>query len=286
MSTETATPLSYAELVASGEDEERRFVRVERGADRATVTLDDPEKVNVLSAPMMVQLREEIEALAADDAIRSIVITGAGRGFSTGGDLRMMDNAVRRFEVPEDEDGATAPWRWIRYQFGAMVRMIARTDKLFVAAVNGPAAGVGLAFALTCDVAVASERAVLVPAFGRLGLVPEVGTSWALTRRLGYQRALQFYVAGKHIEAEEALELGLVHELVPDDDLAAAADRWCDHAAALPAHALAIAKPLLRAAADQTWEGSLTTEEFAEPMCFTTGDFARNVKAALGADRD
>jgi 2-(1,2-epoxy-1,2-dihydrophenyl)acetyl-CoA isomerase len=286
MSTETATPLSYAELVASGQDEERRFVRVERGADRATVTLDDPGKLNVLSAPMMVQLREQIEALAADDAIRSIVITGAGRGFSTGGDLRMMDNAVRRFEAPEDEDGATAPWRWIRYQFGAMVRTIARTDKLFVAAVNGPAAGVGLAFALTCDVAVASERAVLVPAFGRLGLVPEVGTSWALTRRLGYQRALQFYVAGKHIEAEEALELGLVHELVPHEELPAAADRWCEHAGSLPAHALALAKPLLRAAADQTWEGSLTTEEFAEPMCFTTADFGRNVKVALGGDRD
>lgn len=283
MGTKTGAPLAYDEIVASGHETERRFVRMERGGDRATVTLDDPEKLNVLSAPMMVQLRREVEALAGDDAIRSIVITGAGKGFSTGGDLRMMENAVRRFEAPEDEEGATGPWRWIRYQFGAMVRTIARTDKLFVAAVNGPAAGVGLAFALTCDVAVASERAVLVPAFGRLGLVPEVGTSWALAHRLGHQRALQFYVAGKHIEADEALELGLVHEVVPHDELAAAANRWCDHAAALPAHALAIAKPLLRAAADQSWEGSLTMEEFAEPMCFTTGDFARNVRSVLGS---
>jgi 2-(1,2-epoxy-1,2-dihydrophenyl)acetyl-CoA isomerase len=282
MSTETTTPLSYDELVARGREEERPHVHVERGADRATVVMDDPDKLNVLSAPMMVQLRREVELLAADEEIRSIVITGAGKGFSTGGDLRMMDNAVRRFASPADEHGATAPWRWIRYQFGAMVRTIARTDKLFIAAVNGPAAGVGLAFALTCDVAVASQRAVLVPAFGRLGLVPEVGTSWALTRRLGYQRALQFYVAGRHIEAEEALELGLVTEVVPHEELAAAAERWCDHAAALPAHALAISKPLLRAAADSTWEGSLTMEEFAEPMCFTTRDFARSVNVLLG----
>ena len=98
-----------------------------------------------------------------------------------------------------------------------MVRRIARTDKAFVAAINGPAAGVGLAFALTCDVAIASERAVLVPAFGRLGLLPEVGTSWALTRRLGYQGAFAFFASGRHIDAREAERLGLVHEVVPHD---------------------------------------------------------------------
>ena len=280
----TTKPRSYAELIAEGAETEETFVRVERRDDRAVLTLDDPGKLNVLSAPMMLQLRRALDDLAGDDAVRAIVITGAGKGFSTGGDLRLMDNAVRRFDVAEDEDGATSPWRFIRYQFGSVVRTIARTDKLFVAAVNGPAAGVGLAFALTCDVAVASERAVLVPAFGRLGLLPEVGTSWALTRRLGYQRALQFYVAGRHIEAGEALELDLVHEVVPHDQLAAAADRWCDHAAELPAHALQMAKPLLRSAADSTWEGSLTMEEFAEPICFTTGDFGRSVGAMLARD--
>lgn len=280
----TTKPRSYGELIDEGAATHESFVSVERRGDRASVTLDDPGKLNVLSAPMMVQLRGALDDLAADDAIRAIVITGAGKGFSTGGDLRLMDNAVRRIRVPEDEDGATGPWRFIRYQFGAVVRTIARADKLFVAAVNGPAAGVGLAFALTCDVAVASERAVLVPAFGRLGLLPEVGTSWALTRRLGYQRALQFYVAGSHIEAEEALELGLVHDVVSHDRLAEAADRWCDRAAELPGHALQMTKPLLRAAADSTWEGSLTMEEFAEPICFTTGDFARSVRAMLSGD--
>ncbi|MGA8219607.1 MAG: enoyl-CoA hydratase/isomerase family protein [Solirubrobacterales bacterium] len=275
-------PLSYEELVRQGTEEERAYVRVERREDRATITLEDPGKLNVLSAPLMVQLRRQTEALAADPEIRSIVITGSGKAFSAGGDLRMMDNAVQRFHEPDDEDGATAPWRWIRYQFGAMVRTITRTDKLFIAAINGPAAGVGLAFALNCDVAVASQRAVLVPAFGRLGLIPEVGTSWALTRRLGYQRALQFYVAGRHIEADEALELGLVQEVVSADGLLAAAQRWCDHAAELPAHALAISKPLLRAAADAPWEGAVTMEEFAEPMCFTTRDFARSVDSLLG----
>jgi 2-(1,2-epoxy-1,2-dihydrophenyl)acetyl-CoA isomerase len=144
--------------------------------------LADPEKRNVLSAPLMVQLLAHAEELAHDETVRAIVLTGRGRAFSTGGDLRMMRDAVERFADPADTEGATLPWQWIRYQFGAMVRLIGRTDKAFIAALHGPAAGVGLAFALTCDHAVAAQDAVIVPAFGRLGLVPEVGTSWALTR--------------------------------------------------------------------------------------------------------
>jgi 2-(1,2-epoxy-1,2-dihydrophenyl)acetyl-CoA isomerase len=147
-----------------------------------------------------------------------------------------------------------------------------------VAALNGPAAGVGLAWALTCDLAIAAEDAVLVPAFGRLGLLPEVGTSWALTRALGYQGAFKYFASGRHLTARDALDAGLVQELVPADGLMAAADEWCDRIGELPAHALAMAKPLLRAAADASWEGSLAMEEFAEPNCFTTHAFQETVR--------
>jgi len=164
-----------------------------------------------------------------------------------------------------------------------MVRLIGRTDKAFIAALNGPAAGVGLAFALTCDLAVAAEDAVIVPAFGKLGLVPEVGTSWALTRALGYRRAFAYYVGGEQIDAQRALDLGLVNEVVPGGEVMAAAMRWCDRISALPPHALPIAKPLLRGAADSSWEQALTMEEFAEPMCFTTRGFADGVETVVAA---
>jgi 2-(1,2-epoxy-1,2-dihydrophenyl)acetyl-CoA isomerase len=275
--------MTYADIVAEGRAEDRELVTVERAGDRAVVWLGDPDKLNVLSAPLMVQLLARTEELARDEAIRAIVLTGRGRAFSTGGDLRMMRGAVESFKDPEDTEGATMPWQWIRYQFGAMVRLIARTDKAFVAALNGPAAGVGLAFALTCDLAVAAEDAVIVPAFGRLGLVPEVGTSWALTRALGYRRAFAYYVSGEHIDARRALELGLVNEVVPAGELLDAAHRWCDRVSALPAHALPLAKPLLRGAADASWDQALTMEEFAEPMCFTTRGFADGVEAVIGA---
>jgi len=150
-----------------------------------------------------------------------------------------------------------------------------------VAALNGPAAGVGLAWALTCDLTIASEKAVIVPAFARLGLIPEVGTSWALTRRLGYQGALAYYLKGEHIDAETAQRLGLVHEVVAHEKLLETADVWCSRVAALPPHAVAMAKPLLRAAADASWNDALTLEEFAEPTCFTTAAFADSVETML-----
>jgi 2-(1,2-epoxy-1,2-dihydrophenyl)acetyl-CoA isomerase len=182
-----------------------------------------------------------------------------------------------------DGEGTADIWRWIRYEFGGIARLIARSDTAFIAAINGPAAGVGLAWALTCDLAIASERARIVPAFGRLGLLPEVGTSWAITRRLGYQGAFAYYATGEQLDADRARELGLVHEVVPHERLLETAREWCERIASLPPHAIAMTKPLLRAAADGSWESTLTMEEFAEPTCFTTSSFQGNVLALLAA---
>src|SRR4051812_50162598 len=279
------TTPTYETMVRRGREAENEAVRVDVRAGRAVVTLVEPERLNALSAAVVRQLRDALESLAADPDVRAIVLTGQDPGFSAGGDLEMMDAAVSRLRDADDEAGTTDIWRWIRYEFGGIVRLIARTDKAFVAAINGPAAGVGLAFALTCDLAIASERALIVPAFGRLGLLPEVGTSWALTRRLGYQGAFAFYAAGRHVDAHEAQRLGLVHEGVPHAELLATADAWADRIAALAPHALAMAKPLLRAAADAPWEQALAMEEFAEPTCFTTAAFADGVRAVAAKAR-
>ena len=275
---------TYDQVVDEGRASGAAMVELERPSpDRAVLRMADPDKLNILSAPLMLQLQEHGERLVADPEVRSIVLTGDGPGFSAGGDLRMMQQAVDQFGSDDDTEGAFMPYQWIRNQVGAMVRLIARSDKAFIAALNGPAAGVGLAFALTSDIAIAAEGAVLVPAFGRLGLVPEVGTSWALTRALGYRRAFEFYVGGEQIDAGRAADLGLVNEVVPAGELRDRALEWCDRVCALPPHALPIAKPLLRAAADASWEQSLAMEEFAEPMCFTTRGFADGVASVTAA---
>jgi len=113
------------------------------------VTLDESDRLNVLSAPLVRQLRGALEALVVDHEVRSVVLTGRDPGFSAGGDLTMMETATANLSRPE---GVADVWRWIRREFGGIARLIAGSDTIFVAAINGPAAGVGLAWALACDV--------------------------------------------------------------------------------------------------------------------------------------
>jgi 2-(1,2-epoxy-1,2-dihydrophenyl)acetyl-CoA isomerase len=262
--------LTYEDVVrAARENRDRSLIEVQRVGAHATVTLDDPEKLNPLSAELTVQLHDQLAILAADRDVRAIVLTGRDPAFSAGGDLRLMVDVAQR-QLTEADGGATEIWRWIRGQFGAIARLITRTDKAFIAAVNGPAAGVGLAFALACDVLLLSEQARIVPAFGRIGLVPEVGNSWLLTRRLGYQRAFGLFASGRQLSGAEAFELGLGNELVAHEALIPTALEWCERIERLPEHVLAISKPLLRNCAELSWEQAIAMEEFAEPMCFTT----------------
>jgi 2-(1,2-epoxy-1,2-dihydrophenyl)acetyl-CoA isomerase len=272
---------SYAETVRAARAEAKAggLVLVERDGGHAVVTLNDPERLNPLSAPLTVQLRDTLTELAADESLRAIVLTGTDPAFSAGGDLRLMrDSAKPMLAGP---GGAPELWRWIRMEFGGIARLIARTDKAFVAAVNGAAAGVGLAFALACDMILVSERARLVPAFGRIGLLPEVGTSWLLTRRLGYQRTFELFAGGRHLTGAEAAEIGLANAVVPHEQLLEAALEWCERIEQLPTHVTSMMKPLLRGAADMTWDQAIAMEEFAEPQCFTTAAHREAVEELL-----
>jgi 2-(1,2-epoxy-1,2-dihydrophenyl)acetyl-CoA isomerase len=260
---------SYVEAVAEARSSDQQLVVVERKAAHALVRMDDPEKLNPLSAELTVQLHDALRELARDEELRAVVLTGTDPAFSAGGDLRLMQDTAHPM-VDEGAGGATSAWRWIRMEFGGIARLITRTDKAFVAAVNGAAAGVGLAFALACDLILASERARLVPAFGRIGLIPEVGTSWLLTRRLGYQRTFELFAGGRVLSGDEAERIGLVNAVLPHDELLPAALEWCERIETLPPHVVPMMKPLLRGAADMSWDHAIAMEEFAEPMCFTT----------------
>jgi 2-(1,2-epoxy-1,2-dihydrophenyl)acetyl-CoA isomerase len=277
------TTTSYEQTVRQAREDQTSLVLVDREGSRAVVTLNDPEKLNPLSAALTVQLREALEELAADQGVRTIVLTGADPAFSAGGDLRLMRDTAHPM-VDEGAEGAAAVWRWIRNEFGGIAKLIARSDKAFVAAVNGAAAGVGLAFALTCDLILVSKRARLVPAFGRIGLVPEVGTSWTLTRRLGYQRTFELFAGGRHLSGAEAADLGLANAVVDHDRLLPEALEWCGRIEQLPTHVQSMMKPLLRNAADMSWEQAIAMEEFAEPMSFTTRAHREAVGALLAAE--
>jgi 2-(1,2-epoxy-1,2-dihydrophenyl)acetyl-CoA isomerase len=270
---------SYDELVAAARQDERELVTVDRDGDSAVVRMSDPSNLNALSAPLTLQLQDALAELVADRELRSVVLTGEDPAFSAGGDLELMRES--HANIDEGREGTTMAWRWIRWQFGGVVRTIAKSDKVFVAAVNGAAAGVGLAFALASDIVLVSERARLVPAFMKIGLLPEVGTSWLLTRRIGYQRTFELFAGGRILSGAEAAELGIANAVVAHDELLPRALEWCDRISALPEHAVLMTKPLLRAAADMSWDQALAMEEFAEPGCFTTSDHREAVEAFL-----
>ena len=244
------------------------------------LVLDDPSNQNALSGPLTVQLRRALSEALADPTVRAVVLTGTGPYFSVGGDWKLMRDRAHTAE--QRDEGSVGLWKWIRRQFGGIARLIAHSDTPVVVALNGAVAGVALAWTLTSDLVVASERAELVPAFGRIGLVPEVGTNWALTRRLGHQKAFELFVRGGTVPAAHALTLGLVNEVVPAEQLLEVALAWCDRIARLPEHVVSMTKPLMRAAADMTWEQAVLAEEFAEPMTFTTAAHRHAVQALLG----
>ena len=256
---------TYAEAIEEARATDDQLVVVEREGAHAIVRMDDPDKLNPLSAELTVQLHDALRELARDEELQAIVLTGTDPAFSAGGDLRLMQNMAHPM-VDEGEGGATSIWRWIRMEFGGIARLITRTDKAFIAAVNGAAAGVGLAFALACDLILASERARIVPAFGKIGLVPEVGTSWLLTRRLGYQRTFELFAEGRVLSGGEAHAIGLANSVHPHEELLPAALEWCERVEGLPPHVVPMMKPLLRGAADATWDQAIAMEEFAEPM--------------------
>src|SRR2546423_5379359 len=248
----TTTVVPYDQFVAEARQDDRELVVVERAATSAIVRMDDPGSLNALSAPLTLQLHDALAELARAAEVRTIVLTGTDPAFSAGGDLRLMEDYAHPV-VEANEEGTPALWRWIRNQFGGIARLITRTDKTFISAVNGAAAGVGLAFALACDLILVSERARIVPPFGQIGLLPEVGNSWLLTRRLGYQRAFELFAGGRILSGEEATDLGLANELVAHDQLLDAARGWGGRIDALPAHVPTMMKPLLRQCADLTW---------------------------------
>jgi 2-(1,2-epoxy-1,2-dihydrophenyl)acetyl-CoA isomerase len=115
----------------------------------------------------------------------------------------------------------------------------------------------------------------------KIGLLPEVGTSWLLTRRIGYQRTFELFAGGRHLTGEEAAALGIANAVLPHDELLDQALQWCDRIAELPRHALLMTKPLLRQAADMTWDQAIAMEEFAEPNCFTTAGHREAVRSFL-----
>jgi len=199
-----------------------------------TITFNDPEKLNPMGTQMAENIRSGLEECSRDEEIRAIILTGAGRAFSAGGDLREIRKNVPPLVF---RDGIALVFK--------VVSTIADLEKPVIAAVNGPAVGVAFNMALACDIIVASEDASFSEIFVRIGLIPDGGAHFLLPRIIGLAKARELIYTGKIISAKEAETLGLVNQVVPSDKLTSAALEWANRLANSPTRAIGMAKKLL-----------------------------------------
>ena len=233
-----------------------------------TITLNRPDVFNAFNAALHARLREALEEAAAPE-VRAVVITGAGRGFCSGQDLKefqeMPDSIRERLERT----------------YHPNIRLIRALEKPVIAAVNGPCAGAGLSLAAACDIRIASDAATFVPGFIGIGLVPDSGGSWFVHRLLGFARAFEWMTSNRKLTASEAHAWGLVSEVVEADAFAARADDFAAGYAALPTRAIGMTKRLFDHAYDATLEDQLALEAELQQAATGTADFAEGVQAFL-----
>jgi 2-(1,2-epoxy-1,2-dihydrophenyl)acetyl-CoA isomerase len=234
-----------------------------------TITLNRPDVLNALNAQVHAGLFAALEE-ARDPAVRAVVLTGAGRGFCVGQDLQ------------EFRSGGADVAENLRMNYHRNVLAIRALEKPVIAAVNGAAAGAGLSLALACDARIAGESARFVPAFIKIGLVPDSGGTWLVRRLLGAARAFEWLTTGRRLDAGEALAWGLVSEVVPDAELEERAHEVAELFAAMPTRAVWETKRLLDAAETATFAEQLELEARAQAGLTRTHDFAEGVGAFLG----
>lgn len=232
----------------------------------STLTLNRPDALNALNAGLRGELLGALKAAARDDAVRAVVLTGAGRAFCAGADLR-GGSAEREFR------------RVITTEYNPIIRAIRELEKPVVAAVNGVAAGAGMSLALAADLVVAAEEARFAPAFDRIGLVPDSGLTRTLVRGLGRHRAASILFGGEPLDAAAARDAGLVSQVVPGAELAAAAATLAQRLAAGPTRGIGLTKRLINRAQDDDLEASLAAEAALQEVAGRTEDHAEGVAA-------
>jgi Enoyl-CoA hydratase/carnithine racemase len=238
----------------------------------ATITLNRPDSLNSLTREMKLELLAALERAAADADVRAVLLTGAGRAFCAGQDLREHGNALAAGGGLDDT---------VRRHYNPIVRTLTGMGKPTVAAVNGVAAGAGAGLAFACDLRVAAEEARFVMAFAGVGLGPDTGVSWTLQRLAGPALARELLLLGETVDAARALELRLVNRVVPGAELAAAAGELARRLAAGPTAAYAATKRALDFAATGTLSDALDLEAELQDALAATADHREATRAFL-----
>ncbi len=242
----------------------------------ATITLNRPDAMNSLTAALKSDLLDALGRARDDDGVRAVLLTGAGRAFCAGQDLR---EHAGNLLAGHGLDGT------VRKHYNPIVRVLTGMGKPVVAAVNGVAAGAGASLAFACDLRVASDRAKFAMAFTGIGLGPDSGASWTLQRLVGPARARELLLLGDPVDAARALELGLVSRVVPPGETLGVARELAARLAAGPTVAYAATKRALDFAAAHSLDEALELEADLQEECAKTEDHQAATRAFLAKER-
>ena len=237
----------------------------------ARILLNRPEALNAWNERFGLDLRDGVERVAGDDSIRALLITGAGRGFSSGADLKEQRGSP--------DGGLPDLSARLKEVYHPIITALREMPKPVVAAVNGPAVGIGCSLALAADLIVAAESAYFLLAFVNIGLVPDGGSTAFLPARIGYGRAAEMAMLGERVPAAQALDWGLVNRVVPDDELEAEASGLLEKLANGPTRSYAGSKRLLNRRMYADLAGQLDAEAEAQREQGRSPDFIEGVMA-------
>ena len=246
-------------------------VQVERRGAVATIRLDRPQAMNAVDAQLGDDLLAALTAVAGDDAVRAVVLTGNGRAFCSGADLRSG------FEP--NEEGRPDVQKALQERFHPIILTIRQMPKPVIAAVNGAAAGIGCSFALACDLILAGTSSYFLLAFVNIGLVPDGGSSLLIPERVGFARAAEMAMLGERIAAPKALEWGLINRVVSDETLVDDAGALADRLATGPTRSYAGSKQQLNAWQFSRMEAQLELEASLQQEMVGSQDFIEGVSA-------
>ena len=251
---------------------EERPVLLDRTGAIATITLNRPASLNALNGDLARELHAVVTECAADDAIRCVVLNGAGRGFMAGGDIKGFRE---RLNAPG------GPTQFLFEPFHGSISLLRSMPKPVIASLHGPVAGAGVSLALAPDLAIAAETTLFTLAYARIGTSPDGGSTYLLPRVVGLRRALEITLLADNFDAQQALDWGVVNRVVPDEALADETARLAERLANGPTAAYAKAKALLNKSLDQDLHAQLAMEEELFRASTKTGDFAEGINAFL-----
>jgi 2-(1,2-epoxy-1,2-dihydrophenyl)acetyl-CoA isomerase len=250
-----------------------KTVDVQRRGGELRITLNRPEAMNAWNTQLGVDLLAAVEQAASDDAVRAVVVTGAGRAFSSGADLKAGFDAT--------PDGHPDVRKALTERYHPIIAGLRRMPKPVVAAVNGPAVGIGMSLALAADLVIARESAYFLLAFVNIGLVPDGGSSLFVPERVGFTRAAEMALLGERVPARQALEWGLVNRVVADDEFDAAVDELAQRLANGPTRSYAGTKRQLNEWLFARMDAQLDLEAEIQQESAASGDFREGVQAFL-----